>query len=198
MFVFWITDRQSKWVRQGHYNMLRTSDSYFSNMTDILRLSLVHAFLFVLLVLNMMALPLPFMGDLNPAWALIAIFYWSVYRPTLVPPALCFGAGIAIDLLSGGIIGLNAFIFVVVQLLVRSQRRFLMGQPYVMTWLVFGLMVLSIGLIQWGMQSIAQARILDVLPVMISALASFFIFPYISLLLNGLHRLLPVARMPYS
>ncbi len=178
--------------------MLHTSESNFTNITDMLRLSLAHIFLFVLLVLNMMALPLPFLGDVNPAWALIAIFYWSVYRPTLVPPALCFGAGLAIDLLSGGVVGMNAFIFVIVQMLVRSQRRFLMGQPYMMTWLVFGLMVLSIGVVQWGMQSLVQAQLLSVLPILISALASFFIFPYISLLLNGLHRLLPVARTPYS
>lgn len=165
---------------------------------DMARLSLAHAFLFVLMVFNMMALPLPFLGDVNPYWALIAIFYWAVYRPTLVPPVLCFGAGLAIDFLSGGIIGMNAFIFVVVQLLVRSQRRFLMGQPYVMTWLVFGLMSLAVGLVQWIMQSIASADMFPIWPVLMSALASFFIYPYISLLLNGLHRLLPVARTPYS
>ena len=95
-------------------------------------------------------------------------------------------------------VGQNAFIFVMVQWVVRSQRRFLMGQPYVMTWLVFGLMVLSVGLAQWGMQSIASMKALNAMPVLISALASFFLFPYISLLLNGLHRLLPVARTAYN
>ena len=178
--------------------MLQNPDNAFTNVTDIFRLSLAHFFLFILLMLNMAALPLPFMGDVNPAWALIAIFYWSVYRPTLVPPTLCFFAGLTIDLLSGGLIGQNAFIFVMVQWLVRSQRRFLMGQPYVMTWLVFGLMVLSVGLVQWGTQSIASMQALNVIPVLVSALASFFLFPYISLLLNGLHRLLPVARTAYS
>lgn len=178
--------------------MFHSANPSFSHVTDALRLSLAHFFLFVLLMFNLTALPVQALGDVNPFWALTAIFYWAVYRPTLVPPALCFFAGLSIDLLSGGLLGQNAFIFVMVQWLVRSQRRFLMGQPYLMTWLVFGFMVSSVGLAQWAMQSVMVMQLLNILPVILSALVSFFLFPYISLLLNGLHRLLPVARTSYS
>lgn len=178
--------------------MFSDTGTSFTAITDILRLSLAHVFLFVLLVLNLMALPLPVIGAVNPYWAMIAIFYWAVYRPTLVPPVLCFLAGLFVDLLSGGMVGMNAFIFVALQWTVRSQRRFLMGQPFLMAWLVFGVVAVAVGLVQWVLQCIAAATWLDIWPSAIAALLSFFLFPYIYLLLNGLHRLLPVARTSYS
>ena len=165
-------------------------------LENLLRLMVPHVLLLVLLLLSLVNLPLPYVGTVKPYLVLMAVYYWSIYRPTLVPPLLCFLMGMLLDIISGVPMGLNAFILVGVQWLVRDQRRFLMGQPYMTTWLVFGLVSLACGVWQWGLLGLVNFKWAHPLPGLVAVALSILLFPLVTLLLNLTHRILPVASRP--
>jgi len=69
-------------------------------------------------------------SSLTPAFVLMAIYYWAIVRPEMFPPIAVFTVGLIFDLLSGGIIGLWAFVYVVTYAVVISQRLLLVNAPF--------------------------------------------------------------------
>ena len=52
-------------------------------------------------VVGLLPLPVPGYAALTPAFALMAVYHWSVYRPDLLPPSGLFVVGFAQDLVTG-------------------------------------------------------------------------------------------------
>lgn len=151
-----------------------------------------------LFVLNMTAFPMPYAGAVRVSFVLMAVYYWAIYRPTLVPSALCFSAGLLMDVLSGMPLGLNAVVILLVQRVVKSQRRFLMGQPYIAIWAVFGLVAAAAAAMQWLLFGLAGWRWTGGLPAAAGAAASLLLFPAATMALVAVHRRLPVAPRGYG
>jgi rod shape-determining protein MreD len=149
---------------------------------------LVIALLFVFSLVNV---AIPHAGDIRPLFLLMAVYYWAVFRPTLIPPVMAFVWGILFDILAGLPIGMNALLLVMVQWIVRDQRLYLMGQSYVTLWLGFAVTVLVYSLLQWGIFALMTFSLPDYRPALATGLLSIGLFPVISLLLVFAHRLLP-------
>ena len=152
---------------------------------------MAHVLTFCLVFLNFVSFPFPYMGEVRPLFFLMAVFYWAVYRPTLMPSAFVFVIGLAMDILSGFPLGLNAFLFVAAQWLVRSQRLFLMGQSFLMLWAGFMVTAFLVVFVQWSFFSIVSRSLSSLWPALMEAGVSILIFPLMSLLFISVHRLLP-------
>ncbi len=155
------------------------------------RLIVVYALIGVLFVLNVTAISYPFAGVFQAPFIIMAIYYWSVFRPTLLPFWLVFAAGIVYDLLSATPLGITAFIFVATRWLVFDQRRFLMGQPFIMVWSGFGIVLLLVLLTEWLLFGVVQESFSSLTPVWISLLLGICLFPLVSIILHLSHKLLP-------
>lgn len=142
-------------------------------------------------MLNLVSLPLPYAGLMKPHLVLMAVYYWAIFRPTLVPPALCFALGLVMDSLAGLPLGMNAIVLVVVRWLVSDQRRFLMGQPYVTLWAVFGLVMVLSACLEWGLYGLKDMAWTPFPRMMIQAAVSICLFPFVTVLLIAVHRILP-------
>ena len=127
----------------------------------------------------------------------MAVYYWSIYRPTLMPPFLCFSVGLLLDILSGLPLGINAIIFTLVQWIVRDQRKFLMAQAYITTWAVFILVAAGAIFLQWGLYGLVSLQWSPVMPVLVSIAATILLFPVVTFLLILSHRILPVSKKSY-
>jgi len=174
-------------------------DFSVKNIERTARLSLPFFALLALFMLNVTALPLPSaMGGLKPQLVLMFVYYWAIYRPTLVPPVLCFALGLLMDILAGLPLGMNALILLVVQWLVKDQRRFLMGQPYITIWAVFGLIAGLAASVQWALYGMARLHWAELMPLALGVTASLFLFPFVTMLLIAVHRVLPVATRGYN
>lgn len=174
-----------------------TADLSGKGFENGLRLLTPVLLLAVLFLLSVTALPVPKFGPVKPALLVMAIYYWSIYRPTVTPPWLCFTTGLALDLISGLTLGVNAIILTLVQWMVRDQRRFLMGQPYITIWAVFSLVAALAAFLQWGLYGLVNFHWAPPIPVMISLLSSIFLFPAVSVLLILVHRILPTVQKTY-
>lgn len=173
-------------------------DLSFKGLENALRLMVPMIFLAFLFMLSVVALPIPDIGHIKPAYILMTIYYWSIYRPTLMPPWICFLVGLLLDLLSNLTPGVNAVIFTLVQWVVRDQRQFLMGQPYIVIWFVFAFVTAIAHMMQWGMYGLVGLHWAPLLPVAISMAATFLLFPVISLILILIHRVLPDTQRVFS
>ena len=88
----------------------------------------VYVFLLCLLLLSLINIPSLQSGEIRQGFFLIGLYFWTIYRPNLLPYSIVFLLGIVMDVLSGGLLGLHAFCFMVLAIVVRGQRRFLLGQ----------------------------------------------------------------------
>ena len=80
------------------------------------------------MVLNLVPLQLPGYAAISPNFALMAVYYWALHRPSLLPIGAVFLIGLLQDFLSGGFIGQNAAILLVVYIIAVSQARFFYGK----------------------------------------------------------------------
>lgn len=94
---------------------------------------------FLLVMLGAVPLRVPHLQPISPALPLIAVFYWILYRPDLMPTVAAFVLGLTQDTLSGVPLGIHAAIFVLVHLAVTTQRRFFIGKSFAVLWLGFAL-----------------------------------------------------------
>lgn len=163
-----------------------------------LRLSVPQILLLVFFILSFVTVSLPFFGQLRPHFLLMGLYYWAVYRPTIMPPVYCFVLGLLMDLITGLAPGIHAILFLLVRWIVVDQRRFLMGQPYIVTWIGFALICIGFYFGQWlfiGLSGLNWGNIMDLSP---NLLVTVILYPFVTLLLILVHRVLPVASKSFS
>src|SRR5882757_800049 len=69
------------------------------------------ATILILALLSVLPLRFPDYAAVAPLLALAGIYYWTIYRPNLLPPAAVFLCGLVLDLLSGAPLGVAALVF---------------------------------------------------------------------------------------
>ena len=85
--------------------------------------------------LNTGLLPRP---EMVPMTTLIFLFYWACYWPRMIHPAFLFALGLLEDVLSGSVIGLHAFLYILIYIVIISQRRLILKEPFPVVWGIFG------------------------------------------------------------
>jgi len=156
------------------------------------RMSIPYSLLCFLFLLSVVSVPYPLSALLHAPLLLIAIYYWSIYRPALLPSWLVFGIGLVLDLLTGlPFLGFNAVLFLLCRLAVIDQRRFLTGQTFSVIWLGFCLLSVLFHLLQWMMFSALSMQIVPVSDFTSPLILGVFVFPLICLFLHLSHKALP-------
>ncbi len=168
------------------------------NFPVIFRISAVYLIMFVLFLLNTISIAAPISGSIDIPFIIMMLYYWSIYRPTLIPPFLVFIIGICFDLLSGWPVGLSSFIFLFLRHIVVSQRLFLTGQPFTVVWI--GFMIAGIGSLslQWLLFGLTRFQWTPFYPVFLTSFVAILLFPLISVVLHFSHKALPYIQDQYS
>lgn len=132
-----------------------------------------------LLLVFLSTLPwrLPNFATVAPAFSLMAIYYWGIYRPDRLPYVAGFLLGLLQDLLTGTPIGMTALVLLLVQGVVVSQRRFLLNQPFVVVWAAFFLVAPGAALLNWGIGSLMRDAIVPALPLVVQTVLTILLYP---------------------
>lgn len=163
------------------------------------RLLLAQAVIILFLILNVVSLSLPHAGDLKPFFLLMTVYYWSIYRPSVMPIAYTFVLGVLIDLLSDIQLGISSLLLISIQIIVQRSRLFLMGQPFMMVWLGFTVIAFAYAVLMWFLLSVVNISFFpkeSFVEVLIAALLTTLIFPIVCMILQGVHKILPNAYNP--
>ncbi len=123
--------------------------SFWARADAIARQSTPFALTMFLVLLGAVPLHVPGFASVTPLLPMIGIYYWTIYRPDLMPVAAVFVVGLLYDALSGTPMGTNAAIFVLIHGIIDSQRRFFAGKPFMIVWLGFLLVSAGALLTTW-------------------------------------------------
>lgn len=153
--------------------------------------ALVYALITLLFILSLVQFALPVAGSIRPSFILCVIYFWAIYRPTLLPALSIFSMGILYDLFLGYPLALHAIIFLSMFLLLKRQRLFFLGQSYNAIWLGFIITALTF----FTGQYLFFALYLQILPSLWPLLGSFIltsiIFPLFSYIFIKINNMLP-------
>lgn len=121
---------------------------------------------------------------ISPDYGLCVLYFWTLYRPDLIPLSLLLGISILVDIISGGIVGKTAFIWFLVYGVVLSQRQFLVKASFAVLWVgLGGLFILGHG-VEWVGLSLFNHKGDFLFPLCISFLLTLGVYPFISFLLS--------------
>jgi len=143
----------------------------------------------VLIMVSQLPTHLPELGRISPMLALIAVYHWGVFRPELLPSPAVFVLGLFLDLLSGGPVGINAMILLLVYGLVLSQRRFLFGKSFAVVWIGFGVIGAAATLVTFIVVSLYHLTPVSPQGFLFQFFLTLGLFPLVSWLLLRWQRL---------
>jgi rod shape-determining protein MreD len=139
------------------------------------------------LLIGAAPLQLPLLHALIPSLPLIALFYWSLYRPELMPTVAVFVLGLLEDAMSGAPLGVHALTFMIVKWTVVAQRRFFAGKPFEVIWLGFSVVVLVFTGLSWMLTSAIHLALLDGSALLMQAVVTIGMMPVVWRLLIACH-----------
>ncbi|KQQ57473.1 MULTISPECIES: rod shape-determining protein MreD [Pseudomonas] len=136
--------------------------------------------------------PMPqFMEVLRPLWLALLLAYWTLSVPHKVGMTTAWVLGLAQDVLFGTLLGQNALILSLITFLILSlaqrMRIFPMWQQSLVILVVFGLAQL----VQLWLSALTGNR-QPTLALLLPALMSALLWPWVSYLLRGLRKRLGI------
>jgi rod shape-determining protein MreD len=144
----------------------------------------------LLALLSMRSFELSSLVTLQLLLVMHALYYWTVFRPSLFPAWAAFLLGFAIDLMAGRLLGLNAFLLVFATLVIMRQRRYLRSQPFATQWAGFLLVALGAEAIRWLVMGLVTMTMFSPASALASAVCSAALYPLTSLVMLGCLRLI--------
>lgn len=156
------------------------------------RLCVPYIFMALLLIVGLISVPYPLALLFDAPFLLIILFYWSVFRPTLVPPLLVFFAGLGHDLLAGlPLPGLSAVLLLLLRIGLVDQRRYLTGQGFMLVWLAYTGASFLYLLTQWAAFSLIHLQALPIHEFVTAYIVGIMVFPFVYILIHMTHKVLP-------
>jgi rod shape-determining protein MreD len=141
----------------------------------------------LLLLLAAGPLGLPGQAQLQSALALGCVFFWSLFRPASLPPALVFLLGILSDLLGYAPIGIGVLTLLITHGLAMLWRRVLTRQGFMSVWLAFVAVAAGAAALQWALTALLTFRQLPPGPALFQAALAAGLYPLLAVLLARAH-----------
>lgn len=135
-------------------------------------------------LLSILPVPAPGYAALSPAFALMAAYHWTVYRPDLLPASGLFAVGLAQDLLGGGPVGVGPLTLLVVRAAVMRGRRHLIDRSFAFVWAGFALLSLAAMLGLWSLHCLLDGVLFDLRSTLFRAVLTVAVFPAASVVLG--------------
>lgn len=126
---------------------------------------------------GMVHLRLPGFSPIVPSFGLIAVYYWAIHRPGLMPSWAVFLIGLIQDLLGGGPLGVTVMVLLLMCAVIAAQRRFLVTGSFVLVWAVFLPMAAAVFTVSWLLHGLLMGTLSDVRPAVFQYLTTVAVYP---------------------
>jgi rod shape-determining protein MreD len=131
----------------------------------------------LLLLLSVLPTGIPYFSVVMPMLVLIGVYYWSLYRPDLMPMPLVFVFGVLLDILSGGPLGLMALLLLLVHGICVSQRQVLANKSFYVGWFGFTVVAIGVNLVGWIVACAFFLALLSPVPVIVQTIVTIAVYP---------------------
>jgi len=149
----------------------------WQRLDTLARRMLPVAMTLVLAMAAAVPLHVPVLSAVAPAVTLISVYYWTIFRPDLMPAPAVFAIGLFQDVVSGMPLGVHALVLLLVFAVVLGQRRFFLGKSFLVMW--WGFVLIAAGALGaiWMILSSLEGQILDPLPAVFEGTVTLALFP---------------------
>jgi rod shape-determining protein MreD len=141
------------------------------------RQSVPFALALVLVLVSALPAILPVFREAAPAWVLIAVFHWSVYRPDLMPVQAAFVIGLLQDLLLGLPPGVSALIYVILRGCSGIIARHATGRSFLKLWLLFAAVATAAAVVRHLIMIVWHEQLIDPTPAMVELMLTVAAYP---------------------
>ena len=130
--------------------------------------------------------PVPITGyaALTPAFTLMSVYHWTIYRPNLLPSTGLFLLGLLQDLLAGATPGMTPLILLLARASLLPQRRHFIGRPFPFVWAGFSLLTCGALLLSWTLHCLLDRAAVDFRGTVFRAVQTISLFPVASFILG--------------
>jgi rod shape-determining protein MreD len=142
-------------------------------------------------LLDLLWIPVPGFNAVAPAFAVMAVYCWAVWRPEYLPYTGVFAAGLLEDLIRGTPLGTGALALLAVQGFVWAQQRLLRSRSFEVMWLGFAFTALLASAVTWAAVAFAYRTALSPWPGAMQYVLTVAAFPALAFLLMRIERGLP-------
>jgi rod shape-determining protein MreD len=144
----------------------------------------------LLLLVTAAPLGVPGQAELQASIALACVFFWSLFRPASMPPAVVFAVGLLVDLLGYAPPGVSVLTLLIAHGLALRWRRVLVRQGFLLVWLAFVSVAAGAATVQWALTSLLTFRLLPPGPGVFQAAIGAGLYPALATLLTRAHHTL--------
>ncbi|HVC54523.1 MAG TPA: rod shape-determining protein MreD [Stellaceae bacterium] len=141
-------------------------------------------------VIAILPVRVPGYATLTPAFTLMAVYHWTIYRPDLLPPLGLFAVGLAEDLLSGSPIGVTALVLLLARAAVLRSRYHFVNRTFAFVWGGFTLLSCAAMFGLWALHCTMQLTLLGGRTMVFRTVLTIAIFPAASFVLGRTQRAL--------
>jgi rod shape-determining protein MreD len=134
----------------------------------------------LLVMIGVLPLKVSGLASMMPALGLIAVYFWLVQRPDLMPAWAVFLVGLVQDLLGGGALGVGVFVLLLVYAALAGQRRFFARGGFFLGWLIFAPVAAGAFVLTWLFNSLIADAALDPGPAFLQYLATVAFYPCVA------------------
>ena len=140
-------------------------------------------------VIAILPVRVPGYAALVPAFTLMAVYHWTIYRPDLLPPLGLFAIGLAQDLLTGALIGIGALMLLLARSAVLRYRRNFINRTFPFVWGGFTLLAGRFAR-PLGLHCVLQLNVFDLRTTVFRTVLTIAMFPVASFALGRTQRAL--------
>jgi rod shape-determining protein MreD len=142
----------------------------------------------VVMLLTEVPLNIPNQAALLPAVALIAVWFWSLFRPSSLPPPAVFLIGLLLDLRGYLPLGVGVLTLLIAHGVALLWRRFLVEAGFAFVWIAFLPIALGGAALMWLLTALLTFRLLSPLPALFQAVIAAALYPVLAIPLARAHR----------
>lgn len=153
---------------------------FWARLDQFARDSAPTALALLLVLLGGVPLGLPAQHGVLPLTVMASVYFWTLYRPGLMPPPAVFGLGLLSDLLTGAPLGINPVLLLLLHAFVLSQRRVLVKQSFLFVWIGFALMGGAVLALGWLLRVVLALRLMPVEPALFEMALTIAAYPALS------------------
>jgi len=119
---------------------------------------------------------------------IIAIYYWTIHAPAMMPYWFVFLSGLVIDVSVDSPLGLHAFAFLAYVLVLNRVARIIKSQPIAYHIVIFILSAAIFEMLRWAIISMLSLNLLPIFPSLLSVVLNCVAFLPVMLVLRGVSR----------
>lgn len=143
---------------------------------------LVYPAFFTLVMMILLHVPTPYfaLSTLAPALPFAFTYYWAIQRPSAAPLLAVFALSIIHDLWVADIVGITAFLALLLHLAIVPNQEVFRVAPFPLRWATFGVILAALLGLKWAMLSAMNWTVLPPSDLVFQIIVTIAVYPIIS------------------